>query len=154
MMPFVRWLLLLFVAGCWRSPDAAPPQLVSEPMLEPTPPAVPPRSVWVGYYSCAQGKTAVQLSIAVSPSGAAKAIFEFGPHEDNPDIPSGKYQMTGTFRELDDGRLELVLQPKRWIDQPSGYTMTGLSARSTGRRRRLEGVIESERCGDIVVERR
>lgn len=146
------WALLV-LAGCWRAPEPQPVATLPEPLLEPAPPAVPPRSVWTGFYECAQGKTAVTLSIATSSTGSAKALFEFGPHEGNPSVPHGKYRMTGTFREGDGGRLELLLEPQRWIEQPSGYTMTGIAARSDPGRKRLEGMIRSERCGEIVVER-
>lgn len=147
------WTLFV-LASCWRAPETQPVETLPAPMLEPAPPAVPARSVWEGFYECAQGQTAVTLTIAASPTGSAKAMFEFGPHEGNPGIPSGKYRLTGTFRERDDGRLELKLQPQRWIEQPSGYTMTGLAARSDDRRRQLAGMILSPTCGEITVERK
>lgn len=147
------WALLVLV-GCWRAPETQPVATLPEPLLEVRPPVVPARSVWSGFYECAQGRTAVTLTIVARSSGSAKALFEFGPHEGNPGVPAGKYRMTGTFREDDGGRLQLSLQPQRWIEQPSGYTMTGVAARSDASRRRLEGSILSERCGEIVVERR
>jgi hypothetical protein len=141
------------LAACWHAPEPRATETLPAPLLDFRPPLVPPRSVWAGYYECAQGRTAVELTIKTSPSGSARAVFAFGPHADNPSVPAGSYRLTGTFRADDDARLELTLAPLRWIDQPAGYTMTAVAARSDRRRRHLEGAVLSPSCGELVVER-
>lgn len=114
---------------------------------------IPPFSVWVGSYTCPQGITALRLSIEARPDGEAVATFEFGPHPDNRDLPRGEYRMTGTVRLLPRGHLRMKLVPDRWITQPDGWTMTGLSATSDLEQQTLEGRIDSAACGELSAKR-
>jgi hypothetical protein len=114
---------------------------------------IPPFSVWVGSYTCPQGLTSLRLSIEARPDGDAVATFEFGPHPDNRNLPRGEYRMTGTVRLLPRGHLRVKLVPDRWVTQPEGWTMTGLSATSDLEQRTLEGKIDAEVCGDVTAKR-
>ena len=114
---------------------------------------IPPFSVWVGSYACPQGVTALRLSIEARPSGEAVGTFEFGPHPDNRNLPRGEYRLTGTVRLLPRGHLQVKLAPDRWITQPEGYTMTGLTATSDGEQQSLSGKIDAEGCGEVSAKR-
>jgi len=118
-----------------------------------THPRIPPFSVWVGSYTCPQGITALRLSIEARSSGEAEATFEFGPHPSNKNLPRGEYRMTGTVRLLPRGQLRVKLVPDRWITQPDGWTMTGLSATSDLEQQQLEGRIDTEACGELSAKR-
>ncbi len=109
-------------------------------------------TVWRGFYECAQGKTAVQLTLDVDSDGSAKAIFDFGPHPGNPDVPPGSYRLLGTAR-ADGGKLALDLAPERWISQPPSYEMVGISATIGSRRQRMRGRITHAACGVFAVQR-
>jgi hypothetical protein len=116
-------------------------------------PRIPAFSVWVGSYLCPQGVTALRLSIEARSSGEAAATFEFGPHPNNRNLPRGEYRMTGVVRLLPRGQLHVKLVPDRWITQPDGWTMTGLTATSDLEQQALEGRIDAEVCGELSAKR-
>ncbi len=145
-----RALVLVMLGGCWSSTAAPEPvQNVADPnQVE----AVPSHSVWRGKYDCRQGITALELTLDVAESGAANALFVFGPHERNPQIPSGSYQMSGSVHE-DGPRLVVRLAPRAWIEQPESYVMVGLEARSDGSRQKLVGRITEAGCTAVELGR-
>lgn len=147
-------LVALVIAGCWSHTPSSPPEPVQNIALpgplEQEP--VPGHSVWRGKYSCRQGVTALQLTIDVASNGGANAIFSFGPHEANPNIPSGSYRMVGTVHESGP-TLQVRLAPDHWLDQPENYIMVGINADSDRTRRRLAGWITDKGCSGIEVRR-
>lgn len=114
---------------------------------------IPPFSVWIGSYTCPQGVTALRLSIEAKSNGEAVATFEFGPHPDNPKLPRGEYRMMGAVRLLSRGQLHVKLAPDRWITQPDGWSMTGLTATSDLEQQTLEGRIDAQACGELSARR-
>ncbi len=149
--PDLRTLALLLAGGCWSSspPPPEPVQNVAGPLeVEP----VPEHSVWRGKYDCAQGITALELTLDVAASGTANALFVFGPHEQNPGIPAGSYRMSGTVREAG-AKLVVRLEPVAWIEQPPSYVMVGLAAESDRARQRLVGKITNEGCRAVELHR-
>ena len=54
--------------------------------------AGPMDGVWVGDYTCAQGKTALALTIRQAPNGA-RVLFQFSGTAVNPTIPAGSFEM-------------------------------------------------------------
>lgn len=154
----VRVASLLLLTACWSSSPSPEPIQNTEPLRNTVPrgPAelepLPVHTVWRGFYECAQGKTAVQLTLDVDSDGSAKAIFDFGPHADNPNVPPGSYRLIGTRRE-DGVKLAFDLTPERWISQPPGYEMVGLSAITGSRRLRMRGRITHPACGAFDVQR-
>lgn len=98
---------------------------------------------WKGTYVCAQGRTALTLSI--TPTGDApdtvEAIFAFGPTKANPEVPDGSYFMEGTYA---DGFLDL--DATEWIQQPEGYFPVDMSAEVTEDAGVLEGTIDDPSC--------
>ena len=154
-------LLLLLLTACWSSSSSPPPPGGNDTIaplqnVQPRGPAelepLPVHTVWRGFYECAQGKTAVQLTLDLDSDGTAKAIFDFGPHADKPDLPAGSYRLSGTSRE-DGSKLEIELVPDRWISQPPGYEMVGLSAVTGSRRLRMRGRITNSACSTFDVQR-
>jgi hypothetical protein len=129
-------------------PDGATRAAAAEPRSR-----IPPFSVWVGSYTCPQGVTALRLSIEARSGGEAVASFEFGPHPDNPKLPRGEYRMTGTVRLLSRGQLHVKLAPDRWVTQPDGWSMTGLTATSDLEQQTLEGRIDAQACGELSARR-
>lgn len=117
-------------------------------------PLIPAFSAWTGSYVCAQGTTALRLSLVVRGGGAAVATFEFGPHPDNPKLPSGEFQLTGTVRLLSRGQLQVKLAPDRWVTRPGeGWQMVGLTATSDPGQRLLSGRIDAPGCGELQADR-
>lgn len=148
---------MVFLTACWSS-SSQPPPPAPEPIhnaelaapLEVEP--VPHHTVWRGKYTCRQGVTALQLTIDVDAQGEATAVFDFGPHTGNPAIPSGSYRMLGTVRESG-AKLQVRLQPDKWINQPEGYMMVGINADSDRERHRLTGWITDEGCAGVELRR-
>lgn len=150
---------MLLLTACWSSSTSSPPPPPPADPLQNTVPRgpaelepLPVHTVWRGFYECAQGRTAVQLTLDIDTDGTAKAIFDFGPHADNPDLPPGSYRLLGTSR-ADGTKLTFELVPERWISQPPNYEMVGLTAVTGSRRQRMRGRITNPLCGAFDVQR-
>ncbi len=110
------------------TPDASSPTSPAAPtsptLPEPGDDAFSITGFWTGTYDCAQGATAVDITIA--PSGADSgldAVFTFSPSAENPDVPSGSFLMKGS---IIDG--VLTLTGTTWLEQPPGYVLIDLRA--------------------------
>ncbi len=135
------------LAACWL--DAQPRVAVAPPARVPPHVVVvprPQRMIWRGYYTCAQGVTAVELTV-VARGGDVTAVFAFGPIDSNPTVPHGAYSMAGTVRD-DGASLIYTLEPDAWIDEPPGYIMVGLRAASSDRVH-LHGRVNHASCGAL-----
>lgn len=145
---------MLVASSCWSSsPPPAPEPVHNTTIADPLEvERMPQHSVWRGKYSCRQGVTALQLTIDVASNGDANALFAFGPHEQNPNIPAGSYRMTGTVREVG-AILQVRLAPLEWIDRPENYVMVGINADSDRARHTLTGWITDEGCSGVEVRR-
>jgi len=142
----MRWLLVALSACFTAEPppvaNVAPVRMVAHRV----------GTVWTGHYTCAQGDTAVRLTLERAGS-EARAKFEFGPLVGNPSVPHGAYTLRGTAHEDPSGAFEVELEPDRWLEQPPGYVMVGVTAVSDADRTRLIGRITFDGCGTIAVER-
>lgn len=111
--------------------------------------------VWTGRYICAQGETELQLTIR-DVGSRLWAVFAFSATPENPNVPSGAFEMSGRLLQ----GTTVVLNAGRWIDRPGDYEVVHLR----GQRRRQNGidVIEGRvlfdtapgACTDFHVERR
>ena len=116
--------------------------------------AIPQYSIWQGTYTCAQGITAVKLTVeARANGGAATGHFEFGPLDANPNLPKGDYWLKGTARPTKRGELEVALVPDKWAAHPEGWVMVGVTARSDREQRTMLGTIDYTSCTTIAVVR-
>lgn len=77
--------------------------------------------VWTGSYVCAQGETGVQLTIR-DVGSRLWAVFAFSALPENPDVPSGAFEMTGCLLQ---GRT-VILNAGRWLDRPGDYEVVHL----------------------------
>lgn len=106
------------------------------------------RGTWRGGYICAQGHTALALTIEPRKDGMLTALFHFEAATDNPGVPTGCFEMEGRH-EAATGRV--ALQPRRWILRPANYLMVGLDG--TAAQGVLEGVVAGPGCAAFRVER-
>lgn len=109
-----------------------------------------PGGTWHGAYVCAQGNTALALTIARRKDGGLSALFHFEAAPDNPDVPTGCFEMEGRH-DAADGRLDL--RPRRWLRRPADYVMVGLEGRLSADGQRFEGRVLGPGCTGFVVER-
>lgn len=90
-------------------------------------------SVWEGRYLCPQGVTGLTLELSGGSGAEVAAVFHFYALPENPTVPTGSYTLRGVVRG--DGTIDLL--PERWIEQPYGYVMVGM----TGVLDRVSGVM-------------
>jgi hypothetical protein len=107
------------------------------------------RGTWRGSYACAQGETALALSLEPRKDGSIAALFHFEAVPDNPDVPTGCFAMEGRFSAATG---ELALAPARWLSRPAGYVMVGLVGQVTPEGV-FAGAVRGPGCTGFRVER-
>ena len=108
------------------------------------------RGTWRGGYICAQGHTALALTIEPRKDGTLSALFHFEAASDNPGVPTGCFEMQGGH---DPATGRVRLEPLRWILRPEGYLMVGLDGALSADRRAIEGTVAGPGCTAFRVER-
>jgi hypothetical protein len=102
---------------------------------------------WVGSYTCGQGPTGLRLDIQAAPGGSATATFTFYALQSNPNVPGGKFTMTGTYSAAG-----IALSPGHWIVEPATYVMVGLRGGPlTGSGTTLSGAVTTPPCTTFTV---
>ena len=155
----MRALLLVGLSACWVQPvQPQPVYNQSPPPQQAGPPAgaTVNKSEWQGSYSCAQGATALHLSIeqrCVASGCEVGAVFEFGPLPQNPAVPHGSYRMRGDISQNERGEPVLTLHPDQWIEHPGNYMMVGLTATSDAAQQNMRGRIDNSACGEVNLQR-
>jgi hypothetical protein len=159
------------LAGCWtatRSEPVGTPAVVAsadridlaaDPSWQHGKPYTPARraerfplhSVWEGTYRCAQGLSAVRLTIEAHADGEAIAVYEFGSVPSNPTVPSGSFRLTGKLTGSAQ-HFEGDFEAAEWIVHPPSYHMVGLSI-ETRDPRTLTGTIRHPSCSDFETTR-
>jgi CARDB len=108
-----------------------------------------PAGTWVGTYTCRQGLTGLRLDIAVGEGNSLDATFAFYAIDSNPDVPSGKFTMRGTYS---DAGIELIQDT--WVRHPAGYEMVDLrSGPFADGDTSLAGKVITDGCTTFSLER-
>jgi len=99
------------------------------------PDSPPPSGLWEGKYTCADGWIA-GFTLLVSPGSdnSLEARFKFFPVTELPSVKKGEYLLEGSFSSKSNEIrrvTQIELQPTEWIDQPQGYSWSGLSGTIT-----------------------
>ena len=101
-----------------------------------------PAAIWSGSYDCAQGETALTLTVRpAGKDGQVTALFRFGGTPANPSVPDGCFLMYGTWRGN-----HLSLQAGAWLLQPGGYVTVDLDGTASPDKRRLSGQVDGPGC--------
>jgi hypothetical protein len=108
------------------------------------------RGTWRGEYVCAQGNTAVALTIEPHMDGSLSALFHFEAAPDNPDVPTGCYEMRGAFTPATGA---VALAPLRWLRRPPNYVMVGLDGQLSPDGGRIEGQVQGPGCSLFRLQR-
>jgi hypothetical protein len=99
---------------------------------------------WHGTYTCTQGLTALDLSIAADNFSHVRATFHFNAVPSNRGVPEGCFTMLGTFEP---GSRHIRLAPDDWILQPTDYIMVGLAGHLNSSGTQMTGrVTEAAAC--------
>ena len=115
--------------------------------------AAPPGPVgqWHGTYTCAQGLTMLDLSIAAPDATHLRGEFHFSADDSNPNVPEGCFSMKGGY---DPDRRAVRLMPGAWRLRPFGYVMVGLEGRMDATGQHLSGdVTHADGCTIFTLER-
>ena len=147
----MRVLAIVVVSGCWTADAPVPPQ-PETPAARPLAAHARHPTHWRGHYICAQGPTALDLTLE-RDGEALRGTFAFSELAENPGVPSGSYTLTGTSAPADRDEVVVTMTPGHWITQPDGYVMVGFTAKSDRERRILRGTINFAGCGTIEVSR-
>ena len=79
-----------------------------------------------------------------------EAQFRFYALPENSRVPSGAFELTGTY----DPKLGVLnLYPSQWIEQPEGYDWAGIKAVLEDDGQSLAGALEIQGCGMVVLHR-
>jgi hypothetical protein len=105
---------------------------------------------WRGSYICAQGETALKLTVTPVKTGAIEARFDFGPLPKNLEVPKGVYAMQGTF---DPASRRMVLNGVKWIDAPLMYVMVDLDGRMIAAGDLITGKVPGPGCTVFELRR-
>jgi hypothetical protein len=106
-------------------------------------------SVWEGRYLCPQGVTGLTLELSGGGGAEVAAVFHFYAVPENPGVPTGSYTLRGVVRG--DGTIDL--SPERWIEEPYGYVMVGMTGildRASGI---MRGRIAAAECAGFDLHR-
>jgi hypothetical protein len=114
--------------------------------------------IWEGTYVCAQGRTALRLSMdrTCDRDGrecSLEGVFDFGPIAANPGVPHGAYRVTGTMTTNAHGQWVFTFVPRSWIDHPANYVMVGFTGTTDDGHLTLHGAIDNSSCGDVALTR-
>ncbi len=99
--------------------------------------------VWHGTYECRQGKTAVTIRLH-HESDKLVGTFEFGALAENPNVPHGLFEISGTLSGD-----HLVVEPGAWIERPQNYVTVGFAGEMNRDHRLFHGTIGDAGCGQI-----
>ena len=106
---------------------------------------------WEGSYTCSQGFTRLTLQVTHDTgSNTLDAVFAFYADNSNPDVPTGRYTMLGSYSP---DTLSVVLEQGEWIEQPSGYVMVSLDGFINEEGTAIAGTVDNLGCTEFTVER-
>ena len=97
-----------------------------------------------------QSKEKVKPTPVILKTYTVEAIFHFHPTNTNPNIPSGTYNMKGSFDEKTRG---LQLGGISWINRPKDYDMVPLSGQIEKTDSMFIGRIEFPGCKQFTLKR-
>ena len=83
-------------------------------------------------------------------TNSLEAIFAFYADDSNPDVPTGRYTMTGSFNP--DGNV-VDLNVGEWIEQLGGYVMVPLDGTLNAEGNTITGTVDNPGCTEFTVQR-
>ena len=109
-----------------------------------------PTGIWTGHYACAQGETGLTLTVEPRSGRALRALFHFYAIRQNPRIPEGCFEMTGTFDRV---RNEVSLTAGDWLLHPPGYVTVDLTGQIDAGGKHFGGSVAGPNCGGFDLIR-
>ena len=106
--------------------------------------------LWRGTYVCGQGVTGLSLTVKRSGEGDVAAVFSFFAVPENPEVPSGEFDMTG--RPGPQGN-HLRLFPHAWTNAPPRFVMVGLDGDYDEASGEYSGRVRGPACTRFILRR-
>jgi ATP-dependent protease ClpP protease subunit len=105
-----------------------------------------------GVYYCAAQVAHLTLKVFQrSNEPRRRALFVFGPHDAGSAVPRGSFIVEGS---IDTSGGVMTLAPVKWVSQPPGYQLLGLSGRSDDGGKTFGGrVTDNSTCTRFTLER-
>lgn len=107
-----------------------------------------PNSVYVGQYLCAQGWTAMTLTVTDVEGPRVQMRGDFSHGETG---VRGAYMLRGSCSPTTQ---RMLLLPQGWVQQPAGYIMVGMSGAVAEGGRSFSGRMLHQGCGQFAFTRR
>lgn len=103
---------------------------------------------WSGEYVCSQGLT--RMTLRIERAGPeVSGLFAFYAHEDNPGVPSGCFELSGTY-DAQTGAISLA--PGAWLERPDNYRPVGLEGVVDLAAGEMTGLIPLAPCGNFDLD--
>ncbi len=102
---------------------------------------------WRGHYQCAQGSTALTVTLDRAGDGW-DGTFAFGPDAGNPGVPAGSFAIRVTMNGA-----ELHAVPGDWIEAVPDYVTVGFDGRLSADGHEIDGTIQGPGCDALVMVR-
>jgi hypothetical protein len=111
---------------------------------------------WEGTYVCLQGLTNLKLVVKAKSTTEIDAVFLFSAHPQNPNIPSGRFRMTGNLEILNSKDMPNLLDLKAttWINRPADWLTVDLRGDISSSKRRITGNVLTPGCSTFDVVKR
>nr|MDA8248243.1 hypothetical protein [Rhodospirillales bacterium] len=109
-----------------------------------------PAGAWVGSYVCAQGLTALDLTLDSPDGTTVTGIFHFATLPPHRAVPEGCFRVTGRF---DKATGTVTLSPAGWLLRPAGFVTVGLSGAVSPDGTMLAGRVYGPWCDTFTVRR-
>lgn len=105
---------------------------------------------WNGTYHCGQGLTGLTLIVSPAQGENVPALFFFYSIAQNPGVPEGCYEMSGTYNP-ETGEASFVAQ--RWLLQPPGYVTVNLQGTLDKAAPEINGTVDGPGCAEFWLHR-
>ena len=105
-----------------------------------------PAGTYTGTYECAQGPTALSLSITSAPDRSLTAMFHFYGLASNPQFPEGCFSMRGSY---DPSSGAVLLYAGAWLLRPHNFVSVDLRGQLAGDT--LTGIVVHSGCGSFSL---
>lgn len=104
---------------------------------------------WLGKYECAQGITRLLLVITTNSSNI-DAVFNFSADNNNPNVPSGSFRMTGNYDSISK---KLTLNATNWIDKPANYIIVDFEGLVSPSEKSIVGNVIGTSCTAFMLKK-
>ena len=109
-----------------------------------------PAGIWAGRYACAQDETGLTLRVEPRSGTVLRALFHFYAVRQNPGVPGGCFEMTGTSEQ---DHNEVSFAAGGWLLHLPGYVTVNLAGQVDATGKHFSGSVTGPNCGGFDLIR-